>query len=578
MDEFHRVCEKPEDSDTLSETFDPSPLVTFETKARNDQPDIMVHQGNTPFHPDLAASGLKKARQIWWNLAPSQLIERTLLSGEGRLTHTGALAIDTGRFTGRSPQDRFIVQDGITTDEVWWGDINQPISTDHAARLHEDLLAYLDGRGLYARDAFVGSHPEHRRALRVLTEKAWSNLFAFNMFLRPTQEEVAHFTPEWHILCAPGFKADPDIHGTRQSNFAVLDFTHKRILIGGTGYTGEIKKGMFSAMNFLLPTEADVLPMHCSANEGLDGKTAVFFGLSGTGKTTLSSDPSRRLIGDDEHGWGPDGIFNFEGGCYAKTIDLNPLREPDIHGAIRHGALLENIGFEADGVTPDYSDATTTQNTRVSYPLHHIAGAKPEGQGGHPEHIFFLTCDAFGVLPPLARLDTATAKYHFISGYTAKVAGTEDGVNEPTAVFSACFGAPFLPLHPGRYADMLGERLEAYGTKVWLVNTGWTGGPHGVGHRMALRDTRSLLSAVLNGGMNGVEYRRCARFGWDVPLSAPNVDAALLDPRSTWEDPIAYDARAEDLVERFNANFAQFEAGVAESVREAAPASREIVS
>ena len=538
----------------------------------------MVHQGNTPFHPDLASSGLKKARQIWWNLAPAQLIERTLLAGEGRLTHTGALAIDTGRFTGRSPKDRFIVQDSVTVDEVWWGEINQPISVEKADRIHQDLVAYLDSKGIYARDAFVGAHPACRRALRVLTEKSWSNLFAHNMFLRPTPEESAHFVPDWHILCAPGFKADPEVHGTRQSNFAVLDFDRKRILIGGTGYTGEIKKGMFSAMNFLLPTESDVLPMHCSANEGQDGKTAVFFGLSGTGKTTLSSDPSRRLIGDDEHGWAADGIFNFEGGCYAKTIDLNPQSEPDIYGAIRHGALLENIGFAADAVTPDYGDSTTTQNTRVSYPLHHIAGAKPEGLGGHPEHVFFLTCDAFGVLPPLARMDTATAKYHFISGYTAKVAGTEDGVNEPTTVFSACFGAPFLPLHPGRYADMLGDRLEAHGTQVWLVNTGWTGGPHGVGHRMALRDTRSLLTAVLNGSMDNVGYTRCERFGWDVPLTAPNVDSALLSPRSTWQDKGAFDTQAEALVQRFNANFVQFEAGVSEEVRKASPAPLEAVS
>jgi len=531
----------------------------------------MVHQGNTPFRPDLAQSGLKKARQIWWNLAPSQLIERVLLAGEGRLTSTGALAIETGRFTGRSPQDRFIVKDDITQDEVWWGDINRPISASHSEQLHKDLTTYLDGKGLYARDAFVGSHPKHRRALRVLTEKSWSNLFAYNMFLRPSAEETADFEPEWHIICAPGFKADPQAHGTRQSNFAVLDFTHKRILIGGTGYTGEIKKGMFSAMNFLLPTEADVLPMHCSSNEGKDGSTAVFFGLSGTGKTTLSSDPNRRLIGDDEHGWGADGVFNFEGGCYAKTIDLDPSREPDIFNAIRHGALLENIGFGPDGVTPDYSDASTTQNTRVSYPLSHIQDAKPSAQGGHPEHLFFLTCDAFGVLPPLAKLDAPTAMYHFISGYTAKVAGTEDGVNEPKAVFSACFGAPFLPLHPGRYADLLGERIAAHKTKVWLVNTGWTGGPHGVGSRMSLKNTRSLLNAVLDGSMESMDYRRCDRFGWEVPLQAPGVEAGLLNPRSTWADGHAFDEQADDLANRFNENFAGFASGVSDDVLAATP-------
>lgn len=540
---------------------------------RNDRPNNMVHQGNTPFHPDLAQSGLHSARNIWWNLPPARLIERTLLSGEGKLTSTGALSIDTGRFTGRSPQDRFIVLDDMTRDQVWWGDVNKSVSADQAARLHEDLMRYLDGKGLYVRDVFIGARKEYRKGVRVMTEKSWSNLFAYNMFIRPTAEEVAQFMPDWHVICAPGFKSDPDRHGTRQSNFALLDFTHRRVLIGGTGYTGEIKKGMFSAMNFLLPTESNVLPMHCSANEGKDGSTAVFFGLSGTGKTTLSSDPARQLIGDDEHGWGPSGIFNFEGGCYAKTIDLDPAREPDIHAAIRHGALLENIGFEADGVTPDYSDDTTTQNTRVSYPIHHIAGAKPSGQGGHPDHIFFLTCDAFGVLPPLARLDAPAAMYHFISGYTAKVAGTEDGIDEPRAAFSACFGAPFLPLHPGRYADMLGERMKAHGAKVWLVNTGWTGGPHGVGHRMALKDTRALLNAVLEGGMEEAEYRRCERFGWEVPLAAPGVPSELLDPRSTWQDGAAFDAKADALAERFNANFEQFSGGVSKAILDAAPRS-----
>ncbi|MDA9864532.1 phosphoenolpyruvate carboxykinase (ATP) [Flavobacteriales bacterium] len=531
----------------------------------------MVHQGNTPFHPNLSKIGLHKARNIWWNLPPARLIERTLLAGEGKLTSTGAIAIETGRFTGRSPLDRFIVKDDTTRDEVWWGEINQPVETEQANRLHADMMDYIDGKGLYVRDAFVGADAEFRKGVRVMTEKAWSNLFAYNMFIRPTAQEVGTFAPDWHVVCAPGFMADPERHGTRQANFAILDFTHQRVLIGGTGYTGEIKKGMFSAMNFLLPTEFNVLPMHCSANEGADGSTAVFFGLSGTGKTTLSSDPKRKLIGDDEHGWGPQGIFNFEGGCYAKTIDLDPAREPDIHAAIQHGAMLENIGFEADGVTPDYTDSQTTQNTRVSYPIGHIKGAKPSGQGGHPEHIFFLTCDAFGVLPPLARLDAPTAMYHFISGYTAKVAGTEDGIDEPKAVFSACFGAPFLPLHPGRYADMLGERMEAHGAKVWLVNTGWTGGPHGVGHRMALKDTRALLDAVLNGSMDGVAFRRCSRFGWEVPVEAPGVDSALLDPRNTWSDGQAFDAKADSLSERFNANFAQFEMGVTEAVRKAAP-------
>jgi phosphoenolpyruvate carboxykinase (ATP) len=519
----------------------------------------------------MAKIGLTKARNIWWNLPPARLIERTLLSGEGKLTSSGALAIDTGRFTGRSPLDRFIVDDEVTRDEVWWGDINQPIDRDKADVLHRDLMAYLDGKGLYVRDAFIGAKETERRAVRVMTEKAWSNLFAYNMFLRPADDEIGGFQPDWHVICAPGFKANPEVHGTRQSNFAMLDFTHRRVLIGGTGYTGEIKKGMFSAMNFLLPTESGVLPMHCSANEGEDGRTAIFFGLSGTGKTTLSSDPCRKLIGDDEHGWGRDGVFNFEGGCYAKTIDLDPQREPEIFSAIQHGALLENIGFAADGVTPDFADATTTQNTRVSYPLHHIQGAKSSGEGGHPDHIFFLTCDAFGVLPPLAKLDAPTAMYHFISGYTAKVAGTEDGIDEPKAVFSACFGAPFLPLHPGRYADMLGQRMAAHGATVWLVNTGWTGGQHGVGERMRLKDTRALLAAVLNGSMDSQEFRRCERFGWEVPLAAPDVDAALLDPRNTWDDVVAFDDKADALSALFNTNFEQFADGVSAEVRAAAP-------
>ena len=539
--------------------------------ARNDLPNIMVHQGNTPFHPNLQQIGLRKARNVWWNLPPARLIERTLLAGEGKLTSTGAIAIETGRFTGRSPLDRFIVKDTATRDEVWWGDINQAIEPENAMLLHAEMMEYIEGKGLYVRDAFVGAAPEFRKGVRVMTEKAWSNLFAYNMFIRPTAQEMGSFEPDWHVVCAPGFMADAERHGTRQSNFAVLDFTHRRVLIGGTGYTGEIKKGMFSAMNFLLPTASNVLPMHCSANEGEDGSTAVFFGLSGTGKTTLSSDPLRKLIGDDEHGWGPNGIFNFEGGCYAKTIDLDPDREPDIHAAIQHGAMLENIGFDADGVTPDFTDSHTTQNTRVSYPIEHIKGAKPGGQGGHPDHIFFLTCDAFGVLPPLARLDAPTAMYHFISGYTAKVAGTEDGINEPKTVFSACFGAPFLPLHPGRYAYMLGERMAAHGAKVWLVNTGWTGGPHGVGHRMALKDTRALLNAVLDGSMDDAQFRRCDRFGWEVPLGAPNMDSNLLDPRNTWSDGSAFDATADALAGRFNANFAQFEEGASEAVRQAAP-------
>jgi phosphoenolpyruvate carboxykinase (ATP) len=538
----------------------------------------MVHQGNHPFSPDLTASGLKDARQVWWNLHPATLIERAVLNGQGRMTPEGALAIETGRFTGRSPKDRFIVSSAQTEKEVWWGDINQRISAEHAAVIHSDIMEHLKGAGVYVRDAFVGADPSFRVPLRVLTETAWSNLFANNMFIRPSGEELMDFAPDWHVICAPTFKADPARHGTRKSNFAVLDFDKRMVLIGGTGYTGEIKKGMFSAMNFLLPVDRGVLPMHCSANKGADGDVAIFFGLSGTGKTTLSSDPKRQLIGDDEHGWSDNGVFNFEGGCYAKTINLSAEKEPDIFNAIRFGALLENIGFEADSVTPDYVDSHITENTRVSYPIDHINGALEPSMAGHPDHVFFLTCDAFGVLPPVALLDQATAMYHFISGYTAKVAGTEDGITEPTAAFSAGFGEPFLPLHPGRYAEMLGERMERHNTKVWLVNTGWTGGPYGTGHRMKLSTTRALLDAVLEGKMDDLPMTRCQRFGWEVPTQVPGVAKEVLNPRGTWADPTEYDAKADHLVDLFNANFDRFQERVTDTVRAAAPKAMSAVS
>jgi len=492
------------------------------------------------------------------------------------MTDSGALAIDTGRFTGRSPKDRFIVSSAQTEQDVWWGDINQRISADFAAVIHADLMKHIKGAGVYVRDAFVGADPNYRIPLRVMTETSWSNLFAHNMFIRPSAEELTNFVPQWHVVCVPSFKADPDRHGTRGPNFAVLDFDKKLVLIGGTGYTGEIKKSMFSAMNFILPVDRNVLPMHCSANKGAEGDVAIFFGLSGTGKTTLSSDPKRMLIGDDEHGWSDDGVFNFEGGCYAKTIDLSDSKEPDIYRAIRFGAMLENIGFEADGVTPNFEDSEITENTRVSYPIHHIDGALDPSIAGHPDHVFFLTCDAFGVLPPVARLDPATAMYHFISGYTAKVAGTEDGITEPTAAFSAGFGEPFLPLHPARYAEMLAERMKKHNTKVWLVNTGWTAGSYGTGHRMKLSTTRALLDAVLEGKMDQVPMRRCERFGWEVPTEVPGVRSDVLDPRGTWTDAQAFEEKADHLVDLFNSNFERFKEGVLDEVRAAAPKSKRV--
>ena len=432
--------------------------------------------GNFGSSADLGSSiGLKNTGNQFWNLTPAELIEDTILQGQGLLSDTGALAVETGEFTGRSPKDRFIVEDEITKDSVWWGGINKGISEAHFDTIYERMQAYLSGRDIYVRDAFACADEDFRMNIRVVTELPWSNMFAYNMFLRPENEELENFAPDWHIVCAPGFYADPEIDGTRQHNFAILNFSKKMILIGGTGYTGEIKKGIFSVLNFILPHDRNVLSMHCSANIGKKGDTAIFFGLSGTGKTTLSSDPNRALIGDDEHGWSNETVFNFEGGCYAKTIDLTREKEPQIFDAIKFGALLENIGFENESSSPDYTDGSITENTRVSYPIGHIDNIVLPSSGSAPKNIFFLTADAFGVLPPISRLTTAQAMYHFMSGYTAKVAGTEVGITEPTTTFSACFGAAFLPLHPAKYAELLGEKLSNSETKVWLVSRlhGW---------------------------------------------------------------------------------------------------------
>ena len=531
----------------------------------------MKHVGNTPFDARLDAVGLEGVGRAHWNLPPAKLILQTLLRGEGVLTDQGALAIETGTFTGRSPKDRFIVDDGFTHDRVDWGAINQPMTSSCFEALLKDVQTHLDGRSVFVNDAAVGSDARYRIPVRVVAEKAWSSLFVDNMFIRLTDEERWVAEPQWHVLCAPSFKSDPQRHGCRQGNVSAIDFTRKIIVIAGSGYTGEIKKGMFSVMNCILPVEHGVLPMHCSSNVGEEGNVAVFFGLSGTGKTTLSSDPDRRLIGDDEHGWTDNGVFNMEGGCYAKTIDLSPEGEPQIHQAIRFGALLENIGFQEDGVTPDYTDDSITPNTRVSYPIHHIPQAVLDGQGGHPTDIFFLTCDAFGVLPPIARLNKGQAMYHFLSGYTAKVAGTEAGVVEPQTTFSACFGAPFLPLPATEYAAMLGERMTTHGVRMWLVNTGWTGGAYGVGQRMKLSHTRAMISAALGGQLDAVSAHEHPVFGLQVPASCPGVPDAVLDVRSTWADGAAYDAMAEDLAARFASNFEQFEGEATEEMKEGAP-------
>ncbi len=531
----------------------------------------MTHIGNRPEGATLDYLGLKHVTTAFWNLTPAELVEETIIRGEGTLSSTGALAIETGEFTGRSPKDKFIVKDANTADSVWWSQFNIAFDSDKFDKLYQRMCAYLGGKDVYVRDAYVCADPRYRMNVRVVTEFPFSNMFAYNMFLRPSAEELLTMSPEWHVVCAPGFMADPEIDGTRQHNFAVIDFTRKMAIIGGTGYTGEIKKGIFTVLNYVLPHEKNVLSMHCSANVGKEGDTAVFFGLSGTGKTTLSSDPNRRLIGDDEHGWTDTTVFNFEGGCYAKTIDLSREKEPQIYDAIKFGALLENIGFEADGCTPDYADSTKTENTRVSYPIHHIDNIMDPSMGGIPKNIFFLTCDAFGVLPPISKLNKGQAMYQFISGYTAKVAGTEAGVTEPTTTFSACFGAPFLPLHPTAYAEMLGKKIDESGAQVWLINTGWSGGSYGVGSRMKLSFTRAMITAALEGKLNDVEYVNHEVFGLAMPTTCPDVPSEILNPRNTWTDQNAYDAKANELAEKFVNNFEKFKDFASEEIMNAAP-------
>jgi phosphoenolpyruvate carboxykinase (ATP) len=519
----------------------------------------MTNIGKKAEGANLNYLGLQNVSAAYWNLHPAELIEETLALGQGVLTSTGALAVDTGEFTGRSPKDKFMVVDEKTKDSIWWGgQFNLPFDPEKFDRLYQRITAYLTSREVYVRDLFACADPRYQMNVRVVTEYPWSNLFADNMFIRPNDEQLMNFTPEWHVVCAPGFMAIPDIDGTRQHNFAVINFTKKMAIIGGTGYTGEIKKGIFTVLNYVLPYEKNVLSMHCSANVGANGDTAVFFGLSGTGKTTLSSDPNRQLIGDDEHGWADNTIFNFEGGCYAKTIDLSREREPQIYDAIKFGAILENIGFMDDGVTPDYTDKHKTENTRVSYPIDHINNIMVPSVGGIPKNIFFLTCDAFGVLPPISKLTKGQAMYQFISGYTAKVAGTEAGITEPTTTFSACFGAPFLPLHPTKYAEMLGKKMEESGATVWLINTGWSGGSYGTGERMKLKFTRAMITAALEGQLDKVAYETHEVFGLAMPTTCPDVPVEILNPRNTWKDKAAYDAKASELAGKFVDNFEKF--------------------
>jgi phosphoenolpyruvate carboxykinase (ATP) len=507
-----------------------------------------------------------------WNLSPEELVQKTLELGQGELNDTGALCVSTGKFTGRSPKDKFTVKDEVTEKSVDWGDVNIPISPEVFDKLYDKVCAYLGGKEVWVRDAYACADPKYRLNIRVVNETPWANLFCNDLFLRPTAQEIESLDPDWLILQAPGFLADPAVDGTRQGNFTIVNFTRKVILIGGSAYTGEMKKGIFGVLNFVLPHEHKVLSMHCSANEGKDGDVALFFGLSGTGKTTLSADPNRALIGDDEHGWADGSVFNFEGGCYAKVIDLSAEKEPQIYAAIKPNALLENIKFVEGSKTVDYADGSITENTRAAYPIHHIPNAKEPSYGGDPKNIFFLTCDAFGILPPISKLTKAQAMYHFISGYTAKVAGTEVGVTEPQTTFSACFGRVFLPLHPTKYAELLGKKLEEHPeVNVWLINTGWSGGAYGIGSRMSLKHTRSMITAAMNGELNNVSYEAHPIFGVLVPQTCPNVPAEILNPRDTWADKEAYDKKANELAQLFVKNFDKYAAQANEEIRSAAP-------
>ncbi len=507
-----------------------------------------------------------------WNSTRDALIQHTLDLKLGVLNDLGALCIDTGEFTGRSPKDKFTVKDALTENAVDWNNINQPFSPENFDKLQAKVVKHLDDKNeVFVRDVKACADPNFQINIRVITETPWASLFADNMFIRPSEEQIQSFEPEWTILCAPSCVAIAAEDGTRQHNFSIINFTKKVILIGGSSYTGEIKKGIFTVLNFVLPHQKNVLSMHCSANIGNDGDTALFFGLSGTGKTTLSADPNRKLIGDDEHGWSDNGVFNFEGGCYAKCVDLTEEKEPDIYRAIKPGAILENVRFFEGTNKVDFENVSVTENTRVSYPLYHINNIAVPSVGGIPKNIFFLSYDAFGVLPPISKLTEEQAMYLFISGYTSKVAGTEAGITEPQTTFSACFGAAFLPLHPTKYAEMLGKKLKESGANVWLINTGMTGGVYGVGKRMSLKYTRALITEALIGNLENVAYETLPIFNFHVPTACPEVPSEILNPRNTWADKAAYDAKAKELAVKFNENFKKYADKASAEILAAAP-------
>lgn len=517
----------------------------------------------------IETTGLADLSSVRWNLGEADLVETAVRRGEGRLTAHGAFVATTGQHTGRSPKDKFVVADATTDPRIWW-DNNKRMEKEAFERLREDFKAHAKGRDLFVQDLIGGADPQNAVKVRVVTEYAWHSLFIRNLLIRPAREALEDFEPELTIIDLPSFRADPGRHGSRTETVIACDFTGNTILIGGTSYAGEMKKSVFTVLNYRLP-ENGVMPMHCSANVGANGDVAVFFGLSGTGKTTLSADPRRTLIGDDEHGWGEDGVFNFEGGCYAKTIRLSAESEPEIFATTRRfGTVLENVVLD-EGRVPDFDDGSLTENTRAAYPLHFIPNASETGRAGHPKNIIMLTADAFGVMPPIARLTPAEAMYHFLSGYTAKVAGTEKGVTEPEATFSTCFGAPFMPRHPSEYGNLLKDLIARHEVDCWLVSTGWTGGAYGTGQRMPIKATRALLSAALDGSLKDAEFRTDPHFGFEVPVEVPGVDSAILDPRSTWSDGAAYDEQASRLAAMFRANFEKFEDHVDGDVREAAP-------
>jgi phosphoenolpyruvate carboxykinase (ATP) len=523
-------------------------------------------------HRGLDAQGIATGAEIFWNLTTAPLVEHAVRREEGLLAKDGPLVVRTGKHTGRSAQDRFIVRNSASDNAVWWGKTNKPMDPAAFDRLYEDFLAALGGKEkLFAADLYGGSQPEHRVRMRVINELAWHNLFIRTLLVRPEAHELADFTPEFTMIDLPSFRADPERHGCRSETVIAVNLEKKLVLIGGTAYAGEMKKSVFGLLNFLLPPQG-IMPMHCSANIGPKGDTAIFFGLSGTGKTTLSADPNRTLIGDDEHGWSDTAVFNFEGGCYAKMIRLSPEAEPEIYATTkRFGTVLENVVMDPVTRELDFDDATLAENSRGAYPIDYIPNSSEQNMGPVPRNVVMLTADAFGVLPPIARLTADQAMYHFLSGYTAKVAGTEIGVTEPEATFSTCFGAPFMPRHPSVYGNLLKKRIAEGAVDCWLVNTGWTGGKYGVGKRMPIKETRALLNAALYGSLKTAEFRKDTNFGFEVPVAVPGVDSAILDPRTTWADSAQYDATAARLVDLFVENFAQFADQVDEGVRQAAP-------